>query len=68
VLHACGMDSFFSNASCRIGSAETRVYLLLDVDVTRSVITEEVHMRYTVPGSYQMNLERIHSGTRLLYM
>ena len=45
------------------------MYLLLDVDVTRSVITEEVHMRFdTVPGSYQMNLERIHSGTRLLYM
>ena len=59
------MDSFFSNAACRIGSAETRVYLLIDVDVTRSVITEEhreVHMRYTVPGSYQMNAYTVVRG------
>lgn len=38
------------------------MYLLLDVDVTRSVITEEVHMRYTVPGSYQMNAYTVVRG------
>ena len=45
--------------------SDQSVRLLLDVDITRSV-TEEVQKK--VHGPRFLPNERIHSGTRLLYM